>query len=79
MIRVQIQNHDIATPADTGCSFLLHPTPKDLEFLPKGGRKKRMQRAVFRIQSELRKENVPSRQQQCLVGLSAILDSDHQF
>jgi hypothetical protein len=54
VIRVEIQNHDIAA---FGRQEVVHPflirLQQDLELLPKDGRKKWAKRAVFRIKSDL--------------------------
>ena len=53
MIRMQVQNHDIAI---SGGAQNTHPVfirlQKDLEFLPQGGREQRVERSVFRIQPD---------------------------
>ena len=53
LVRVQIEDHDIAGP---GGDERVHSFPirlkQDLEVLTKGRRKKRVQRAIFRIQSD---------------------------
>jgi hypothetical protein len=50
MIRMQVQNHDIAI---SGGAQNTHPVfirlLKDLEFFSQGGREQRVQRSVFRI------------------------------
>jgi hypothetical protein len=51
---MQIQDHDIAIARGTEqIDAILIRLQQNLEFLPKGGRKQRLERMVFRIKSDL--------------------------
>jgi hypothetical protein len=53
MIRIQVQNHDIAiTVRDQVIHAFLIRFEQNLEILPEDRGKKRVQRAIFRVQSD---------------------------